>query len=99
MVRKTRDQVIAAADRALADDESSEASQEEAWVRRDKRGPYKTHKGKPVMTAEQRKAAKAARQKRWKEKGKTKAAKRLAQKNKDFAKQYLSAAKAGKGRK
>ena len=98
MVKSRAEKMIAAADRALADDESSERSYEEA-VRKIERGPYKTHKGKPVMTAEQRKAAKAARQKRWKEKGKTKAAKRLAQKNKDFAKQYLSAAKAGKGRK
>ena len=40
---------------------------------------------KPVMTAEERKAAKAAKQKRWKEKGKTEAARRAAQVSQDFA--------------
>ena len=90
--------MIAAADRALADDESSERSYEEA-VRKIERGPYKTHKGKPVMTPEQRKKAKAARDRRYKEKKKTEAAQRRAQEKKDFAKLCFSAPQTGKGRK
>ena len=91
MVKKTRDQIIAAADRALANDESSDASLDDSTVRVGKRGPYKTMKGKPVMTPEQRKKAKAERDKRYKQRQRTEAAKLRAQMNKDFAKLIMSA--------
>ena len=61
-----------------------------------KRGPYKTMNGKPVMTPEQRKKAKAERDKLRKQMQKTDAAKRCVHQKKEFAKQYLSAPKNGK---
>ena len=51
------------------------------------------------MTPEQRKKAKAARDRRYMEKKKTEAAQRRAQEKKEFAKLCFSAPKAGKGRK
>ena len=43
------------------------------------------YRGKPVMTPEERKAAKAAKQKRWKQKGKTEAARTANKVSKEFA--------------
>ena len=56
-------------------------------------------KGKPVMTPEQRKKAKAERDKRYKQRQRTEAAKLRAQKNKDFAKVIISAPRTVKGSK
>ena len=99
MVKQCKEAKIASLDRVAADSDSSENSNVEMEVTRVKRGPYKQYAKRPVKTAEQRKKARKAAQRRYKEKQKTDAARNLVQKQKEFAALCFGPQRKSKGRK
>ena len=91
--------MVKTADKILTSDDESEDERRDEQEPLERRGHYKTMNGKPVMTPEQRKAAKAERDKRYKQRKRTDAAKLRAQQKQAVAKLIMSVPQTGKGAK